>query len=313
MLEQLTGQIKDARKIAIFNHINPDGDALGSAFGLKLILEKMGKQAEVFLRDGDDTLKEYEVLHKGEGTNLKATDCDLKIAVDCADLDRLGDLKEQFTGNTAAIDHHVTHKAFADTVLVCPDAPATGEIIFDVAQALGVKLTREIAHNLYVAIMCDTGSFKYSSTTAKTHIVAAELIKTGIDFAGLSKRLFDTKSVEYLNMYKKGIESLEVYLDGKVAMLYFSEQDFENAGIRESDADGIVNLPNSIEGAEVGVYIRQRGEAFKVSLRSNKTVNVAEVATMFGGGGHERASGFLIKKPLETVKNEIIEELKKVL
>ena len=313
MLEKLTEQIKDAQRIAIFNHINPDGDALGSAFGLKLILEKMGKQAEVFLREGDDTLKEYEVLYKGEGTDLKTSDCDLKIAVDCADLDRLGALKECFTGNTAAIDHHITHKAFADTVLVCADAPATGEIIFDVAQALGVKLTREIAYNLYAAIMCDTGSFKFSSTTAKTHIVAAELIKTGIDFAGLSKRLFDTKSVEYLNMYKKGIESLEMYLDGRVAMLYFSEQDFETAGIREADADGIVNLPNSIEGTEVGVYIRQRGEAFKVSLRSNKTANVAEVATVFGGGGHERASGFLIKKQLETVKKEIIEELKKVL
>ena len=310
MLEKLAEQIKDAQKIAIFNHINPDGDALGSAFALKLILEKMGKQAEVFLRDGDDTLKEYEVLYKGETTDLKASDCDLKIAVDCADLDRLGDLKEQFEGNTAAIDHHITHKVFADTTVVRPDSPATGEIIFDVAQALGVKLTREIAHNLYTAIMCDTGSFKYSSTTAKTHIVAAELIKTGIDFAALSKRLFDTKSVEYLNMYKKGIESLEVYLDGKVAMLYFSEQDFENAGIREADADGIVNLPNSIEGTEVGVYIRQRGEAFKVSLRSNKTANVAQVATAFGGGGHERASGFLIKKPLETVKKEIIEGLK---
>ncbi|MBE7032254.1 MAG: bifunctional oligoribonuclease/PAP phosphatase NrnA [Ruminococcaceae bacterium] len=313
MFEQLTQQIKNAQRIAIFNHVNPDGDALGSAFGLKLVLNAMGKQAEVFLRDGDNSLKEYEVLYKGEGTGLKVSDCDLKIAVDCADIDRLGDLKDQFTGNTAAIDHHITHKAFADVTIVCPDAPATGEIIFDVAEALGVKLTREIAHNLYAAIMCDTGSFKYSSTTPKTHIVAAELIKMGIDFAGLSKCLFDTKSVEYLNMYKKGIDRLELYLEGRVAMLYFSEQDFAEGKIREADADGIVNLPNSIEGAEVGVYIRQRGEAFKVSLRSNGTVNVADVAALFGGGGHEMASGFLIKKPLETVKEEIIEEIKKVL
>lgn len=313
MFEQLTRKIKNAQKIAIFNHLNPDGDAFGSAYGLKLALCAMGKRAEVFLRDGDKDLKEYAVLFRGETTELEISDCDLKIAVDCADLDRLGELKEFFTGNTAAIDHHITHKAFADVTVVCPDAPATGEIVFDVVCEIGVELTKEIAHNLYMAIMCDTGSFKYSSTTPKTHITAAKLIQTGIDFAGLSKRLFDTKSVEYLNMYKKGIESLELFADGKIALLYFSERDFETAGISEADADGIVNLPNSIEGTEVGVYIRQRGEGFKVSLRSNKSVNVADIAAAFGGGGHERASGFLIKKPLACVKAELVAAIEKVL
>ncbi|MBR5613685.1 MAG: bifunctional oligoribonuclease/PAP phosphatase NrnA [Clostridia bacterium] len=313
MFEKLIEKIQAAEKIAIFNHINPDGDAFGSAYGLKLALIDLGKQAEVFLREGDKDLKEFKALRGNGCAGLEISDCDLKIAVDCADIARIGDFKECFEGNTAAIDHHITHKHFAEVTVVVPEAPATGEIIFDLVCELGVKLTEDIAHNLYMAIMCDTGSFKYSSTTPKTHVVAAELMKTGINVAELSKRLFDTKSVEYLNMYKKGIEHLELYADGKIALLYFSEADFAQAGISEADADGIVNLPNSIEGAEVGVYIRQRGENFKVSLRSNGLVNVAEVAASFGGGGHDRASGFLLKKPIEETKKLIIEELSKAL
>ena len=313
MFEKLTEKIRNANKIAIFNHINPDGDALGSAYGLKLILEAMGKQAAVFLRDGDENLKEFKALRGDTAQNLEISECDLKIAVDCADLKRLGDFKEVFCGNTAAVDHHITHKEFAEVTVVVPDAPATGEIIFDLAKALGVEITYDIAYNLYMAIMCDTGSFKYSSTTSKTHMVAAELLKTGINFSELSKKLFDTKSFEYLKMYKKGIEQLELYADGKIALLYFSEADFADAGISEADADGIVTLPNSIEGVDVGVYVRQRGEEFKVSLRSNGRINVADVASGFGGGGHERASGFLLKTPLEESKIRIITALTEAL
>lgn len=313
MFQELIKKINESNKIAIFNHVNPDGDAFGSAYALKIALNSMGKQAEVFLREGDENLKEFKALCGNECSNLDVRDCDLKIAVDCADFDRLDVFKEQFFGNTAAIDHHITHQSFAQTTVVCADAPATGEIIFDLIKELNIPLTKEIAHNLYMAIMCDTGSFKYSSTTAKTHLVAAELIKTGIDFAELTKRLFDTKSIEYLNMYKKGIEDLEMYQYGKIALLYFSEADFAQAGINEVDADGIVNLPNSIEGVIVGVYIRQRDTAFKVSLRSTGVVDVAKIAVAFGGGGHKCASGFLIKKSIEEVKNEVVGEIKKYL
>ena len=313
VLGSVVEKLKNANKIAIFNHINPDGDAHGSAFALKLALQALGKHAEVFLRVGDDLTKEYKLVKGTEKSHLAISDCDLFVAVDCADRERLGEFGEIFQGNTVAIDHHITHKPFADTTLVVADSPATGEIIFDVVKALGVEITHHIAYNLYLAIVCDTGSFKYSSTTAKTHAVAAELINTGIDFADMTKRLFDSKSWEYLQMYKKGIESLEVYADGKIALLAFCEEDFKNAGISETDADGMVNLPNSVAGIEVGVYIRQRGDMFKVSLRSSGRLDVAKIAEEFGGGGHERASGFSMKLPLSCVKSTIVEKLKTAL
>ncbi len=310
-MQSVVEKIKAAQRIAIFNHENPDGDALGSAFGLKLILQSMGKKAEVFLREGDEQTREYKLIKGTEKSGIAVEDCDLKIAVDCADFKRMGSLKDLFSGNTAAIDHHMTHIEYAEATCVV-DAPATGEIIYDFAEALGVELTQDIANNLYVAITCDTGSFKYSSTTPKTHRVAAKLLETGIDVGDLSKQIFDTKSFGYFKAYKRGIDNLELFDDGKIAILAITEEDFSELGVDEKIIDGIVELPRSVEGAEVGVYIREREDgAFKVSLRSNGSLDVARTAVAFGGGGHIKASGFLIRKPLEEVKAELVDEIKK--
>lgn len=312
-MKDIVEKVKSAHKIAVFNHENPDGDALGSAYALKLILIALGKEAEVFLRPGDERTREYKLVRGAEKSTLSIEECDLKIAVDCADLKRLGSLKELFSGNTAAIDHHMTHIKFAESTFVA-DAPATGEIIFDFAEELGVELTQDIAHNIYLAITCDTGSFKYSSTTPKTHLVASKLLEKGVDVGYISKCVFDTKSFDYFRAYRKGIDSLEIFEDGKIAILSITEQDFAELGVDETIIDGIVELPRSVEGAEVGVYIRQREDgAFKVSLRSNGDVDVAKTAVLFGGGGHIKASGFLARKELESVKTELITELRKQL
>ncbi len=310
MMNTVIEKIKNANSIAIFNHENPDGDALGSAYALKLILIAMGKKAEVFLREGDENIREYKLLKGTESCGLEIDDCDLKIAVDCADFKRIGDIKEKFCGNTVAIDHHMTHVEFADATYVDANAPATGEIIYDFAVALGVELTPDIANNLYMAITCDTGSFKYSSTTPKTHMVAAKLLECGVDVGELSKQIFDTKSIGYFRAYRRGIDNLEMFEDGKIAVLAITEADFAELGVDEKIIDGIVELPRAVEGADVGAYIRERANGeFKVSLRSNSDVDVAKVAVAFGGGGHKKASGFSMKKPLKDVKREIVAEL----
>ena len=264
------------------------------------------------MREGDENIREYKLIKGTEGCGLEIEDCDLKIAVDCADFNRIGDLKEQFCGNTAAVDHHMTHMEFAEATFVDANAPATGEIIYDLAMALGVELTADIANNIYIAITCDTGSFKYSSTTPKTHMVAAKLLECGVDVGELSKQIFDTKSVGYFRAYKRGIDNLEILEDGKIAILAITEADFAELGVDEKIIDGIVELPRSVEGALVGVYIRERSDGdFKASLRSNGDVDVAKVAVAFGGGGHIKASGFSVKAPIDEVKRAIVAEIKK--
>lgn len=314
MFSALAKKINNASKIAIFNHEHPDGDALGSAFALKLALQSLGKQAEVFLRDGDTDTKEYKVLEGTGICGINISECDLKISLDCAEISRMGCLETEFTGNTACIDHHKTHVPFSDTEIVIPEAAATGEIIYALIRYMNIELTPGIAQNLYVAITCDTGSFKYSSVTPKTHRIAAELLETGIDTAELSKQLFDSKSIEYLHIYKTGIDKLELYCDERVALLALTDDDFKDAGIDESQADAVVGLPRSIDGVEIGVYIRQRGtDEYKVSLRSNTDADVSAIAAHFGGGGHAKASGFSLKMPLDSAKKETVKTIEKYL
>lgn len=314
MFEKLAEKIKKAEKIAIFNHEHPDGDALGSAYALKLALMSLGKRAEVFMRGGDDKSVEYSLVSGSEPTGLEISDCDLKIAVDCAELARIGDISGLFTGNTACIDHHRTHIEFSDTTVVVADAPATGEIIYDLIRYMNITLTRGIANNLYIAIVCDTGNFKYASTSPKTMRTAAALMETGIDTAEISRKIFDTKTMEYLRLYAKSIDKLEIYGGGKIALLALTDEDFAAAGIDESAADGVVTLPRRVEGADVGVYIRQRGEnEYKVSLRSNAETDVSAVAQKFGGGGHVRASGLTLKMPLDEAKRTIVKAIEEVM
>lgn len=295
MFEAIIPQLKRAKKVGIFTHQNPDGDAMGSAASLKLVLEGMGKQAEVYLLPNPDAMA-YPLIAGLASSGLSKEDCDLLVAVDCADSRRLGEYEDFFIAhlNTLAIDHHVTHQPFAKQQVVA-DISSTCELICHLYDALNVTLTKEMASNLYTGIICDTGNFRYSSTTPDTLRRAADLIALGIDFAFISKRVFHTKPPAYYSLMRTALERLQFLEDGKICALYLSQQDFEDAGIDESMATGIVTLPTSIEGVEVGIYIRRRDEAeYKVSLRSVSYVDVASIASALGGGGHLRAAGYSV-------------------
>jgi len=313
MFEKLKAMVENAEKIAIFTHENPDGDALGSSFAFALGLLQLNKKVNVFLGDFKKNTKEYKaVCGKEVLADVGAEERDLKIALDCADEHRISLGGAEFSGITAAVDHHVTHKPYASETVVV-DAPATGEIVFDILKEWGVKITPEIANNIYIAIACDTGNFKYSSTTPKTHRAAAELIECGADFATISRELFYKLSAEYLALYKIALERLEFFADNKACMMYISDDDVKSAGLDENEAGDIVTLPSKIIGVEAGVFIRNRGNGYKVSLRSNEYVNVSEIAVSFGGGGHVRASGFFSELPLETLKAEICKKIENAL
>lgn len=308
MFEKIIDKLNKAECVGIFTHTNPDGDALGSAYSLKNVLESMGKKADVFLCGGVEPCV-FELVSGKEVPEFSAEECDMLIALDCADLGRLGPWSGFFAEhkNTAAIDHHITHKKFADETVV-GDISSTCELMYGMYKEMGVNLSLRAATDLYIGIATDTGNFKYSSVTGDTHRVAAELIEMGVSFADVSKKIFDTVSKEYLALKSRAIDALEFYCGGKVAVLSLSSKDFEECGIDEASAAAIVTLPSSISGVEVGVYIRQRGdEEYKVSLRSVKCVDVAELASVFGGGGHIRAAGYSIKT------DDVREELKKLI
>mgnify|MGYP003259057859 FL=1 len=185
--------------------------------------------------------------------------------------------------------------------------------IRDRFKEMDISINKEIGNNIYVGLATDTGNFKYSCISGDTLRAAGELIDLGVDFASISKAAFDTKPKAYYDLMGIAIGKLRMVCDGKAAALYLESEDFKKAGIKESEANGIVNIPNSIEGVEVGAFIRKRDDdEYKVSLRSNKYIDVSEIAAERGGGGHVRASGYSVTgKTVDEIIQDLAEGLDK--
>ncbi len=315
MFEQIIPLLLGAEKVGIFAHENPDGDALGSSYSLKLVLESIGKEAEVYLSAKPDQ-QAYEIVRGKTEKRFHREDCDLLVSVDCAAADRLGIHKEFFLNhpNTVAIDHHVTHVRYAKE-LVVEGCSSCCELMMGLYTEMGFVPDSDIAHNIYLGMVCDTGRFQFPDVTPNTLKVAAELIELGADFSDISKAIFDTKTKGYYALMQTALNRLLYFEDGRVCALYLSMEDFEEAGIDDAGAAGIVTMPSSIEGVEVGIYIREREKgSYKVSLRSPKTVDVSEIAVALGGGGHVRASGYSVTgKNLKEMLDDVLEEIKKQL
>ena len=317
MLDQIAKLIAASDNIAILPHVAADGDALGSSLALAQAISGLGKKAVVFLEE--DIPYSYCFLPGNGLSELYAKmtgHYDAVLAIDCGDLGRLGRRKELFdsTEMTANIDHHPTNTGFAKYNYIDTASSATGEIIYKLIELLGQKPGKDIATCLYVAIATDTGCFRYSNATPLTHLIAAELIKSGVDVADVSQKVFDTSSYEKVKLTGEAIHTLEVYENGKIAIMTLSSELFKKTGAKDEDCDGIINTARNIRGVEVAAMLRQldNGE-IKVNLRSNYMVDVSAIASKYSGGGHKKAAGYTIGGTLEQVKSTLLDEIRKVL
>ncbi len=315
MFEQIIRILRSSARVGLFVHTHPDGDAMGSAYALSLALSNMGKRSRVFLPPSPD-VQARSLVVTCDDDGLEISDCDLLVALDCADSQRLGSFGKAFLAhpNTIAIDHHVTHKPFARSATVFTEISSTCELIYMLLRDMSEEVTRDIASNLYIGLATDTGHFKYASVTGDTLRVVADLIDTGIDFSHMARVLFTTKSVNYYSLLRTVIDKIQILCDGRVAVVYITDEDLKKAGITEAETNAIVTIPGSIEGVEVGVYIRRREDGeYKISLRSNDYVDVAALASLFGGGGHIRASGYSVyNKSADKIIEELSKELDKI-
>ena len=296
--------INNAETVAILGHESEDADSVGSCYAMCLALTAMGKKADCWFSDEIEPHIAFMGKNYTVYSGQEPPEYDLCLCIDCGDKKRIGARVAVFdkANHTACIDHHETNTGFTEADYIEPYAAAAAEILYKLFMKMGIDMTAEIAKNLYIGISADTGSFKYSSADGNTHRAAAELIDMGVDFAGLSKRIFDTKSKGYFSLYAYAINSLKFSKDGKIAILRLSENDFERFGTSESEASAIVALPSKTEGVKAGVYIRDRGSECKVSLRSSGDVDVARIAAEFGGGGHVCAAGYSVS-PAEIDEN----------
>lgn len=314
-LKAIRDFIQENDSFAVIGHVNPDGDCIGSCMGVWHLLKTLGKKAHVMIKS-DEVPARLSFLWNEEAEFTPDFSPEAYIAVDCASADRLircGDAFAQ-SSKTACIDHHRTNGGFASVNAVEPDSSAAGEIVYClIADVFGIVPTGDMATCIYGAISSDTGSFKYSSVTSRTMRVASELIEGGVDNAFVSKKLFDTYSKAQIDLISAVTSTFTEHFGGRVASVYVTDEMLEKFGMTFDQADFLTGLPRSVEGVEVGMFLKKRGDEVKVSLRSNERVDVSQIAATFGGGGHMRAAGVTVTASLKEAEAAVLKELEKVI
>lgn len=303
-LAELCEYLKSHDDYIILTHISPDGDTLGSAYALALGLISKGKRA--FVVCNDEIPHKYDYIARAAA--LKSFDYKTIISVDVADAKLLGSLYEKYSDKIELnIDHHISNTRYAKNLYLDETASATAECIYDVLTELNVEFTTLIANALYTGIATDTGCFKYSNVTPKTHLIAAELYKYGIDAAEINRIMFDTKSKNRIELEKMVLETAEFLFDERVLLLTVTTEMQEKSGCEQSDLEGVAVISRSVEGVLCGVSIKQTDpDVYKVSLRTYPPLDASYICGMLGGGGHKAAAGCTLEGSLKDVKEQII-------
>jgi bifunctional oligoribonuclease and PAP phosphatase NrnA len=314
-IERLAQELRAGRSVAISTHINADGDGCGSETALSRLLGQMGIRSKIvnptpwpdmynFLL-GDDVRDASDTGAKG----LK--DADVLVVLDISDVKRLGVLAEavrRLTIPKLVIDHHLPSDEPPSTMMVTDTtACATGELIFDFAAVMDLKITPDIARALYIALLTDTGGFRFSNTTARCLSIAGQLIASGVEPEEMYGRLYASMPVGRLHLLRDALATLEVDPEYGISWISVAAGAAEQYGLRSEDLEGIAEHPRSIGGTRLAVFFRDLGhDKVKVSFRSTGDVDVNKFAKQFAGGGHARAAGALIEGDLEVVRRKVI-------
>lgn len=293
-----------ASRIVITAHENPDGDALGSCLGLKLIMEKLGKSCQVII---DDDLPGYLSFLPGIDSIIKpeagSYTADLLVVLD-ASMDRIGQTAVKCPAKVLNLDHHISNDEKADYLYLDASRPAAAEIVYQLMNELGVKPDMDIAVNLYTGIATDSGFFRFSSTTPGTLRAAAALLETGIRPEMISEAV-EAKPFSVVSGMASAMMTIELHAKGRLAGLFL---DYELTQSLES-TEGFIDQIRVIEGVDVAVMLKAvEPEVCRVSMRSKKT-DVSRLAISLGGGGHVRAAGCTINKPFAEAKKLLLDVL----
>lgn len=312
-LKEIADILMDSQSVLLFTHINMDGDTLGSSAALCAALRKLGKQSYILIED--EVAAFLQFLDKDYCTYDEdiIKNPDICLCIDCGDIGRFKKRQEKFSKGKikGCIDHHSTTVPFADFNYIDAKAAATGEIIFDLLKELPVELDEDMAKAIFAAITTDTGNFQYSNTTKKTHEIAAELYGYDINYNDVSVELYQNNRLEKLLLQTEILKTLDVFCDGKAAICGVTCDMLEKTGGKMEETEGIVETLRNIAGIEVAIFAKELPEgACKISMRSKKFVNVAQISQKFNGGGHERAAGFTLQADIEETKRKVKEAVK---
>lgn len=311
-------QINAGDDYLIVTHERPDGDALGSAFAVANLLQALGKRWRLMVAEPMPMRFSYLPLFDLAIVKTEQPDrrFDNVIAVDCADMARFPELAA-YIGSDARIiniDHHRTNPHYGTAALVDEEAAATCELLYHVAMALSVPLEKPLATCLYTGLLTDTGGFSLPNTTREVLQIAAELLASGVKPYDVAEPALESRTWEQMRLMQLALNNLTVSTDGRYAAMYVTRGMLEGAGATDDDAEGLVGFARSIDTVEVGMLFREtQDERVKVSLRSKRLVDVAQIAQSFGGGGHVRASGCTLAGPIDEAIDEVVAKVEAAL
>lgn len=317
MLKKIAKRLKKASHIAIFSHVNPDGDALGSAFAMKYTLEAIGKKVTLYLEKpmpekfsflGTD----YEIADEN---SVSCADC--ALVLDCGEYKRIGKCENvcRKIGCLICVDHHKTGDDFGDFYYNEPDSAATAQIVYKLASLLIKNIPIKAYEAIFTGMSTDTGHFKFSNVTPETMLIASKVLESGIKHRKITTILYDTVKREKMIFLGAATERVKFYQDGRIASLYCPKEFLEKFGLTYDDVDELPNIPLNLEGVEVAILVKDYDEEGKkrVSFRTRDVIDVSEIAKAFGGGGHKSAAACVISGNIEEKVNEIISAIAKKL
>jgi bifunctional oligoribonuclease and PAP phosphatase NrnA len=324
LVQRLMDRLENCGPIVITTHPNPDGDAMGSSLALALVLKKMGKQATVVVPNAFDLYLSWlegtpdvvDASTKPADAAAMIAGADLIFCLDYNALRRVGELEPMITnspGEKVLIDHHLDPQDFAQYNFHVAGLSSTAEMVYRLLLQMGAvhHIDKGIAANIYVGLMTDTGSFRFSTTTPEVHLIAAELLKAGIDVGHIHNLIYDNfgeKRLRFLGymLYKK----LKVLPEYHTAYMAISRGDGARFDLQAGDTEGLVNYALSLKGVHFGVLLKASDKGTKLSFRSIGKFSCNEFAAHFGGGGHHNASGGRVDLNLEATEAKFLEVLK---
>lgn len=319
-LKAIAEIIKKNNNFLLVSHINPDGDSIGSQLALKKFLENTGKKAVILNQHPVPDI--YKFLYGSEKIKNEISpseNFDVAVVLDASDETRLGDAVNKVLGKVPFIinlDHHVSNNKFGKLRYLNQDASATAVIIYDLIVLLNGKIDKDIAECLYTGILTDTGSFHYLNTDAKSHRVAADIIKYGISPNKIYEEIYEIFNIVTLKLLGLALSSVEINKTGKVAWMKIKQDDYKLSSLTNGETEGFINYVQMIKGVKAALFFKELIDdknqlATKVSFRSKEGVDVNKIAGMFGGGGHFHAAGCVIRGGVDAAVKKVVNEVEK--
>ena len=300
---------------AILSHVRPDGDAIGSQIALGFSLIAAGKSVRLINEDGlPDNLAFLPGSHAIETPPSEPLPVEVAIALDTASRPRLGENSLRAAANARLwlnIDHHISNPGYGDLNLIDSASPATGQIVYQLITALGLPMPAESRDAIYVAVSTDTGSFQYPSTTAETYEMAADLIRRGLDVGAINSLTYDNHPYRRVELMRELLNTLRVSSAGRVASWELPLETREKLALQPEDSEGLIDIIRAIRGVIVAAFFEELPDGqIRVSLRSkDHALNVCEIASRFGGGGHALAAGIRMPGPLHAAKSLVLDAI----